>query len=201
MVYSVFKALVPATLLDNSGAQRAAFRPVPQAAVNDVHCTYIVTANRHLTDPNNSLAGSATTNDVAGDQTWFTVEDTPLITQLVEAAEQANCWRSEWSFWPGYRFLVKVSGNLHPTVAKEVEVNLQNLLSRTMKILGNGMKRMKNFIRLKRETVKSVENYLKQDLKPSLKRYRRESHCDLLVIGRRLRGFVDCVLVRELGMD
>lgn len=76
MVYSVFKALVPATLLDNSGAQRAAFRPVPQAAVNDVHCTYIVTANRHLTDPNNSLAGSATTNDVAGDQTWFTVEDT-----------------------------------------------------------------------------------------------------------------------------
>ncbi|EDS41154.1 FAD oxidoreductase [Culex quinquefasciatus] len=175
-------ALVPATLLDNSGAQRAAFRPVPQAAVNDVHCTYIVTANRHLTDPNNSLAGSATTNDVA-------------------AAEQANCWRSEWSFWPGYRFLVKVSGNLHPTVAKEVEVNLQNLLSRTMKILGNGMKRMKNFIRPKRETVKSVENYLKQDLKPSLKRYRRESHCDLLVIGRRLRGFVDCVLVRELGMD
>ncbi|EDS30684.1 FAD oxidoreductase [Culex quinquefasciatus] len=66
-----------------------------------------------------------------------------------------------------------------------------------MKILGNSMKRMKNVIRPKRETVKSVENYLK----PSLRLYRRENHCDLLVLGWRLRGFFDCVLVKEAGSE
>ncbi|EDS45258.1 FAD oxidoreductase [Culex quinquefasciatus] len=55
-----------------------------------------------------------------------------------------------------------------------------------MKILGNGMKRVKNFILPKRESVESVDNYLK--------RYRREayqSHCDLLVIRE---GCVDALI-------
>ncbi|XP_038106358.1 putative cell agglutination protein pfl5 [Culex quinquefasciatus] len=59
-----------------------------------------------------------------------------------------------------------------------------------MKILGNSMKRMKNFIRPKRETVKSVENYLK----PSLRLYRRENHCDLL---KRARNGLNVVVVEK----
>uniref|UniRef100_A0A1Q3FJ94 Putative oxidoreductase n=1 Tax=Culex tarsalis TaxID=7177 RepID=A0A1Q3FJ94_CULTA len=62
---------------------------------------------------------------------------------------------------------------------EQVEANLQNPLARTMKILGNDMKRVKDFILPKqRESVESVDNYLE--------RYRREefqSHCDVLVIG------------------
>lgn len=61
---------------------------------------------------------------------------------------------------------------------EEVEANLVNPVSRTMKILGNDMKKIKNFILPKKDAPEDVDNYLE--------RYRREdfqSHCDVLIIG------------------
>lgn len=62
---------------------------------------------------------------------------------------------------------------------EQVEANLENPVSRTMKILGNDMKKIKKFILPKGKTAsEDVDNYLE--------RYRREdfqSHCDVLIIG------------------
>lgn len=60
----------------------------------------------------------------------------------------------------------------------QVEANLENPLSRTMKILGNDMRKVKNFILPGKKASDEADNYLE--------RYRREefqSHCDVLIIG------------------
>lgn len=60
----------------------------------------------------------------------------------------------------------------------QVEANRENPLSRTVKILGNDMKKVKDFILPKKKASEEADNYLE--------RYRREdfqSHCDVLIIG------------------